>query len=386
MPTSDFDFSIIGAGTVGLISAIAMSRLGFSIAIIDPYLNVKSSVSRDISLNLNSINFIKKILYLEQQEIYAFDSIMNYFNKVSVKFHTSEAVLFESDKLKLDYMGAITEESKLKDFLLDIINENKLISLYDNALLDIKTHENKLILNNGSTITYKLLIGADGKQSRVKQLLNISSEHYAYNQTAMVLRCNTQVPHHNIARQYFTTEGILALLPLSDPNQVSIVFSQSDLLHNVSINQSEDLLLRKLGQLSNYELGFFTSLTKIGNFKLTTTHATNYIKYNAILAGDSAHSIHPLAGMGLNIGIRDIEYLYELLQASIDNFSDKHILRKYERYRKLSNSLVLHSMTVINDLFGVESVLGASAMSFGPKLLNKMQWLKTKLMQAAIYG
>lgn len=223
-------------------------------------------------------------------------------------------------------------------------------------------------LNDGQYLMAQLLVGADGRNSIVRQQAGIGLDRLDYHQTAICCAIRTEKPHLATARQVFLPSGPLALLPLADVSEddrrqpqhwQSIVWTlpRNTALDLLTLSPTE--LADELAFASGYALGKITEIESIASFPLVAQHAKNYVKPNLALIGDAAHGVHPLAGQGLNLGMLDISALCECLLTDFKRSGGKlwanhATLQRYERERYASNAMMMHSFSGINWLFGTQ--------------------------------
>lgn len=224
----------------------------------------------------------------------------------------------------------------------------------------------QILLDNGDTHLGQLLVGADGRQSIIRQQANIGLDTLNYHQTAICCAIQTEKPHQQTARQVFLTDGILALLPLADVDEIdkqnpqhwqSIVWTLPSEKAQQFLALSPEQLAKEVAFASGYALGEITAIQSIASFPLNAQHAKSYVKPNLALIGDSAHGVHPLAGQGLNLGMLDIIALSDCLQKDFKRSQGKQwasftTLQHYERQRYANNAMMMHSFSGINWLFG----------------------------------
>ncbi len=221
----------------------------------------------------------------------------------------------------------------------------------------------QVTLDNNEQLMAKLLIGADGRGSFVRQQTGIGLKTLDYRQTAICCAIKTEKPHHATARQVFLTDSILALLPLADVNEQdraspqhwqSIVWSLPKAKAEQYLSLSAEQFAKEIAFASGYELGEVIDIQSIDSFPLTAQHAKQYVKQNLALIGDAGHGVHPLAGQGLNLGMLDITSLTNALLHDYQqqsSWADFATLQRYQRQRYHSNALMMHSFSGLNWLF-----------------------------------
>jgi len=223
----------------------------------------------------------------------------------------------------------------------------------------------RVTLDSGEAIDARLLVGADGRGSFVRQQAGIGVDTLDYNQTAICCAIQTEKPHQATARQAMLPTGTLALLPLADITDAdkaspqhwqSIVWTLPRNQALALIEEEERFIADKLAAASNYELGAINQIESIASFPLAAQQAKSYVADNLVLIGDAGHGVHPLAGQGLNLGMLDVTVLCEQLKHDFTRsggtlWGSNQTLRHYERTRRPHNSLMMHSFSALNWLF-----------------------------------
>jgi 2-polyprenylphenol 6-hydroxylase len=243
----------------------------------------------------------------------------------------------------------------------------------------------RIALADGRELAAKLLVAADGAASKTRALLGIETAGHAYHQEALVAHVRTAAPHRATAWQRFLATGPLAFLPLPD-GRCSIVWS---------VERSEARRLRGLDApgfgaaltaASAAALGDVELATRVVSFPLQLQYAVEYARPRAVLLGDAAHSIHPLAGQGLNLGLLDCAVLAEELGAAGDPdlLGDHRLLRRYERRRKSENLLTATALDGLERLFASPSSIAMRLRTHGLETVGKVPFLKRHLARRAL--
>ena len=223
----------------------------------------------------------------------------------------------------------------------------------------------RVTLDSGEAIDTRLLVGADGRGSFVRQQAGIGVDTLDYSQTAICCAIQTEKPHQATARQAMLPTGTLALLPLADimdadqenpQHWQSIVWTLPRNQALALIEEEDRFIADKLAAASNYELGAINQIESIASFPLSAQQAKSYVADNLVLIGDAAHGVHPLAGQGLNLGMLDVKVLCEQLMHDFARsgstlWGNNQTLRHYERSRRPHNSMMMHSFSALNWLF-----------------------------------
>lgn len=332
--------TIIGAGMIGLTLANLLAQAGIHVVVMERQLPTfaEGQQAHDIfparvsALNLSSRDVLKKIGAWDRirpQYVSGFSEIEAWAR------HIESAIHFDAATLAHRYLGYILDNRELVRVLWEMAELNKYITLQCpvqlTALSDIQSSE--------------LIIGADGAESWVRQQVGIDCCQRSYGQHALVATLTTGRPHHGKARQRFLKTGPIGVLPLHDPHQVSIVWSADDDYAGNLMALDDKAFNRALSNALDLELGKMTLLTKRMLFPLVMRHAKQYVKSNVVLVGDAAHTIHPLAGQGANLGFKDIVELSNQLitvHAKRYDLNNLRALRVYERHRRADNT-VMHA-------------------------------------------
>lgn len=384
--TDEFDIIIVGAGMVGASAACALAQQGHRIAIVEYGQEHTFDSSQNYDLRVSAISPSSE-KFLAGLGIWPLMQSQRFcaYHKMTVWDESSNGELhFNAASQAHSHLGHIIENKLLTYALHQQLKHNQLITTFwQNSVKSIEQQLDvvNVTLNSNQSIQAKLLIAADGKQSSVRQLLNINTVSKNYQQQAIVANVSTENGHQHTAWQRFLSTGPLAFLPLEN-GQSSIVWTCSNERINTLKNLDEDEFCQQLGQAFEFKLGPIKASSPRASFPLSWQYAEHTVKNRCLLIGDSAHSIHPLAGQGVNLGFSDVMLLSQLL--SKNSLEKPHkILRQYERQRKYDSSITLHSMTAINALFSQKNSLISQARGLGMNLINQQTGLKRSIIQSA---
>ena len=212
-------------------------------------------------------------------------------------------------------------------------------------------------LVDGTRLRAKVLVAAEGAESSVRHQLGIAFEGRDYGQRAVVAHVATERPHEGTAWQRFQPGGPLAFLPLAD-GRCSIVWSLPETEATRVLTLDDDAFRRELGCAFDFRLGEITATTARAAFPLRLRLAQRYVEGRCVLAGDAAHVVHPLAGQGMNLGLRDVACLRRVLRDARERSSDigaAHVLRRYERERRSDNTLAARGLDAIERVYANRS-------------------------------
>lgn len=388
----DTDITIIGAGVVGLTLACLLAPQDFNITIVEAKLLAEFNFSDDYDVRVSAISkTTQRIL----QIINVWDDVaalrISPFDAIEVWDESSSAnINFDSADVAVSELGFIVENGVLQHSLQKKIQTFANVTLITNDALQSYTENPdhlSLQFKNQAPITTRLIVGADGANSMLRQLANIDMHERSYQQHALIATIKTSLPHQAKARQRFLAKGPLAFLPLNDSHLCSIVWTTSpeeaQQLKNLPLSEFN----QALAQAFQYTLGNVTVIEPRMVFPLTMRHVKNYVKPRLALVGDAAHTIHPLAGQGLNIGLLDAVALAEvIIQAKQKNrdFSSMHNLKRYERWRKGHNWQMIGLMDGFNKFFGSQNSWLQRIVPVGCDIIQRVRPLKTLIMHKAL--
>jgi 2-polyprenylphenol 6-hydroxylase len=298
------------------------------------------------------------------------------------------SLTFDSAEVGEPDLGHIVEDSLLRAELTKNLESTDVEITFGAELsaIDIRQGEAHVTLATGEILSADVLVAADGGSSTVRDLLKMPVTKVSYEQQAIVTHIETEYPHAETAWQRFLPGGPLAFLPLAD-GRSSVVWSvNSDQAETLC--ELEDAEFRsKLQNASGGVLGEIFSLAKRARFPLQASHAHQYCRDRVVLVGDAAHTIHPLAGQGMNLGLMDAAVVTDVLFGAIhkgENPGDLRVLRRYERQRKGDNLKMLLALDVLHRLFGVSGAIMPSLRAIGLSAFDAMPFAKSMIMQRAL--
>jgi len=299
-------------------------------------------------------------------------------------------ITFNDESMGYSHLGHIIENAVVHQALWQKAQQCTDVTLITPAeLQQVAWGENEafLTLKDASMITARLVVGADGANSWLRDKADIPLTFWDYHHHALVATIRTSEPHNAVARQVFHGDGILAFLPLSDPHLCSIVWSLSP--HQAKAMQEADdaTFNQALCVAFDNALGLCQVESERQVFPLTGRYARQFAAHRLALVGDAAHTIHPLAGQGVNLGFMDAAELINELRRLHREGKDigQHLyLRRYERSRKHSAALMLAGMQGFRELFAGQNPAKKLLRDVGLKLADTLPGVKTGLIRQAM--
>ena len=388
---SHYDVVVIGGGIVGLTLACALAKSRLQIAVIEANELAEINKDDDYDLRVSAISRASQQVF---SNLNAWQGMrirrVSPYQKMHVWDATGDGEIdFEAADLGVDVLGHIIENKVIQ---LALIEQLKKLSNIDwlcpHSVNDIQYAENGscIKLESGDELSCDLLVGADGANSRVREAAAIEIEKAAYHQKGVVCVVKSSKHHKETAWQRFLPTGPVAFLPLGD-GRCSIVWSATDEEADRLLALDEENFCRELEQAFDYTLGQVESVGPRAAFPLIRRHAQSYIKPGLALIGDAAHTIHPLAGQGANLGILDAASLAQVLvEADLrkQSISSSATLRKFERWRRGENTLMMYSMSGFKNLFSNEQPGLMMLRNLGLNLVNSVTPVKHKLVRHAM--
>ncbi|STY31690.1 oxidoreductase with FAD/NAD(P)-binding domain [Legionella wadsworthii] len=380
-----FNVLIIGGGIVGLTAALSMAERGYSVAVIDAEsFNVQGKRS---DTRVYAINYASQVLlqqlnvwqHLEKKRISPYNSMYVW------DAESGAHIDFDSRYVGSPNLGTILEEVVLKKALLKQVATQSLISLFPESCVDqIYIEENGVkVCCDQQTWEGQLLMIADGANSPARQILKVPLNSWSYNQNAIVATVSVEKPHQQTAYQVFHADGPLAFLPLANEHHCSIVWSTDPANAKKLMSLADQDFNISLTKAFASKLGQVELVSKRQQFPLQMRHVQQYVGQRWLLLGDAAHTIHPLAGLGLNVGLADVCSWIQCLDASKGTFISKKALGAYQRERKYSVWQIIVLMEGFKRLFGNSFIPIVTLRGLGLNFCNGLTPIKRLFIQHA---
>lgn len=392
------DITIVGAGLVGLSAAVALHQAGFDVILVDGKNPLqmdgtdietdKEWDSRIYAISPKNAQWLGRLGAWSRMDI----SRIGQMQAMEIFDHTPQVPLtLSADDANADNLGFIVESKALMRALLKQVLDLGIRTLFDSPCVALNVQPNQATLNlaNQKTIESTLLLAADSSQSWVRQQLNMPIDKKSYAQTAIVANFKVEKSHGNVARQWFSLDeegrnSILAWLPLPD-DTISIVWSVSTKRAGLLLALDDVEFTHQVAAAGGALLGAFKLITPAAAFPLTLQKTNILTQDCAVLVGDAAHRLHPMAGQGVNLGFRDVIDLVEVLKTkhAYQAINDRALLKHYVRLRKADLLKMLLLTDGLYQLFESQNKAVTIVRDWGLSA-TKHQIIKKMLVEQAI--
>jgi ubiquinone biosynthesis UbiH/UbiF/VisC/COQ6 family hydroxylase len=385
----EFDVVIIGGGLVGLSLARALAGSGLAQALIEPQPPAlvpadASWDSRVYALSPGSAAFLEGCGawgHLPPERIGRIETMRVYGDEPGARLE------FSAYDAGLRELAFIVENRRLQHALREAALGDELRVYCPAGWTTLEFHEDHVLvrLEDGTELAARLVIGADGAESRVRARAGIAARASDYRQLGVVANFSCEMPHRDVAFQWFMRDGVLALLPLPG-SRVSMVWSVAEERGRRLLALSSAALAAEVESASGGALGALQVITPAAGFPLKLQRVTHFTKPRLALVGDAAHNVHPLAGQGVNLGFRDARALAGVLRerGPQADCGDHALLRRYERARREDVLAMQVATDGLQKLFSSDAVFLARARNIGLKLVDTQPWLKSFLVHQAV--
>ncbi len=384
--SSRFDVIIVGGGMTGSALALALAEGGIRSAIIEPNKLLAFDKEQPYDLRVSAITPASRNLL---NNLGVWDAIQHQrvspFTAMRVRDAAgTDALDFNANDIGEEALGYIVENRLIANCLRAAANGNSDIEWIESKVQSFSLEQEDAIvtLENGQVLLAQLVVGADGVSSLVREQAGIEQSGQEYREQAIVGVVEGSLPNQAIAWQRFTEHDILAFLPLAE-NLYSIVWSVSDARASELLDYSETDFCAALQTLSENHVGAVTLVSERAAFPLRGRQAKEYVRPRLALIGDAAHSIHPLAGQGVNLGFQDVAVLCDVLRNSDRDLGGLQHLSKYQRKRAGENQLMLKSLEFLRTVYCADDPVANGVRRFGLEFLSRLAPAKNILIKHA---
>lgn len=385
--SAHYEIAIIGGGMIGTALARMLGRQGRNVALVEAHLPQPWAKDKGYDLRVSAINRASQKLF-ESMDVW--EGIRNRRVSPYSRMHVWEgtgqgSITFDAAEIGEANLGHIIENRVIQEALSDHL-EN--VTLYCPSTLDSMHIENdqvQLSLSDGTQFTAAVVVGADGAHSQVRQLAGVDREVRPYHQKAIVAVLNAEFAHHETAWQRFLATGPVALLPLAD-GRCSLVWSADTTIADRLLKLSDEQFRLELSRATQLRLGCVRQIGPRASFPLVGGRVRPYVRPRVALIGDAAHTIHPLAGQGANLGFMDVAALADVLGSTKRDVGSLRVLKAYERRRRTENEAIMKVMEGFKRLFGSQLPGIAWIRGRGLTLADTIGPLKRQLASRALMG
>ncbi|HBX36482.1 MAG TPA: 2-octaprenyl-3-methyl-6-methoxy-1,4-benzoquinol hydroxylase [Pseudohongiella sp.] len=401
------EIAVVGAGLVGATMALALADAGINVLLLDaaPVTAGETETQPEsYDPRVSAITHASQRLF---QQLQVWPAIEAQRSCAYTHMHVREAdgtgqIDFDARDVHTDSLGHIVENrimlSALQQRMAEYPNLQVLAPVTVTACQQVAhsgtAQKAELTLNNGDTVQAGLVIAADGAGSPLRSMAGIATREWDYEHQAIVTTICTEQAHHNTARQIFMDEGVLAFLPLADQaapqspqRYCSIVWSVIPSMVESLMSMDDAAFCQALSNASQHWLGSVQHTDKRFSFPLRQRHARRYHQGPLVLIGDAAHSIHPLAGQGANLGLADVQVLAEeLVRARHSGRSpaDPIVLSRYQRRRQPNNLSMMVTMEAFKRLYAEQPLPVRWLRNTGMDAVDRLPVLKQFLIRQAL--
>ena len=368
---------VYGGGVVGNLASLCLKRNGFDVCQIKS--DAKKGIDRIYALSPGSVDWMKTIGLRE-----IFFTSLHPIKNIEIIRQDSRANLSADSVFQPALAYMVSEKKLMQEIQTKLTSENIKIFPEPRKINLDNSSDEVLIKLEKESIRASILVACDGANSKIKEHLNIRKKIKNFNQNAIVFNFKTLKDTGKNAKQYFLEDSILALLPIS-PITISVVWSCNQDFFEKLNNMSDSEFKIKLKGIIGGDFEEISNISNRSNFPLTMVLNDKFFDKRVVLMGNAAHSIHPLAGQGLNLGIRDIIDFEKCLKSThYEDLGLAGFLRRFERSRRIDTFQFSKLTSGLQWAFSSKSKLINQALTRGIKLLDTKDNIKKFLIKKAI--
>ncbi len=404
-----FDVIVVGGGIVGLTMALLLAQQSqvqkpLKIALLDN--QKKKASSKKSETGVKEFNPRVSALSLASQTLFASLNLWQehiaskacaYQDMFVWDSNGTGNISFSALDIQQAALGHIVENSVIVEALEQALEGHTSISLIRGEAVESYEFENglsQLSLNTGKKLSAKLVLAADGGNSTLRKQAEFKVKEWSYQHQAIVATVKTEKSHGFTASQCFLPTGPIAFLPLLDSTSAEGEQFYSSIVWSCESDQAEELMaledaqfMQKLEQAFESKLGSLEDIGPRLSFPLWQRHATSYVKEGLALVGDAAHTIHPLAGQGVNLGLLDAVCLARVISQAInskEDYGSERVLSRYQRERKGHNLSMMVLMEAFKKGFGSDDLIVRWLRNAGMSSVDKLSPIKHQLIKKAM--
>jgi len=379
----DFDITIIGGGLAGLTQSILLARQGWSVACIDRD-NPQQQISTDIrttAISWGSRNLLMNAdIWADMRDKATCISdilILDEDSPVELEFNATD--------IAAEGFGWIVDNRDLRATLLDHMGAyDNITHITGQSVTDFKPHPTHMetVIADGRTLSSRLVIGADGRNSLTREWMGIKAFKKDYNQSAIVCLMHHDKPHQGMALEHFRTQGPFAVLPFTE-NRSAVVWTVPRHEADQWVTCDETVFNAALQTRCGDLYGAVAVEGARSAWPLTLVKAQSYCADRMVLVAEAAHGMHPIAGQGLNMSFRDLAALTEILEGAVDPGAAS-LLKRYQSMRRMDNIGMVAATDILNELFGYNFFGIRAARRLGLHAVSRLPFVKKFFMKQAM--
>ena len=373
------DFIIAGAGIIGMTTALALCRSGKKVAIIEKNLEKSVKINRIYTLSEKTKLFYEEIgLWNNIQEINNLEGMSIYYRNLE------KNNILSFSRNNNNNVGYIAKSKNIILALKEKLEKYKNFSLMDKCIIrNMEEIENGLRIKTDTNIEIegKYLISCEGANSKIKKDIGIKNIYDDYKSRALVFNIQHKISNNNIAFQIFLESGPVAFLPINN-NNFSMVVSVKNKFSSDE-NFSKENICSYLERISSSSFGKIKLTSEISSFNLMGFDSEKYKLNNILFVGDSAHGIHPLAGMGLNLGVSDIIEIMKTIDSKDKIVGSKNFFSAYARRQKIINKNARQQLKFIEKIYSIENNVVKNIIQITMKNIQKSNYIKSAIVKHA---
>lgn len=394
---SDFDLIIVGGGLTGSSLAVALADTNLRIALVDARAPSRPEGwperwdSRVYAISPGSADFLSQIGCWSHLPIDRLQRV----ERMSVYGDAGGAIEFSAFDIGTEELAWIVESAEMACELWTSVSRQRNVTCFCPAepqALQVSDDGAVLTLASGQMLRARLVVGADGRESWVREQMGLSSQHDPYGELGVVANFHTELPHFGTAFQWFRKDGVLAFLPLSGGegehhgHMMSMVWSAPEPVARELLALSAEGLADRVAAAGVNKLGRLALMAPAAGFPLKLVRVPQVVAPRVALIGDAAHGIHPLTGHGVNLGFQDARVLAQLIRDArpVDDIGDLQLLSRYQRARKEEVVMLQTATDLMRKLFATGTSGMSQLRNLGLSLTNKLPLLKSLLIRYAL--
>lgn len=383
-----YDVVIVGAGVVGSSLALSLAQQGLTVALVDQ----TKTLSTQANPAIGQVSAINQACRHWFEQLGIWSTIASYqpgFYQTMHVWEDNGCITFDSATSGINPLGHIIANNWILHALSESILQHRQIAYLPEQhpkLIHQLAYSRVLTLDSGQRLQASLLVGADGGNSWVRQQQQIPTITASYGQTAIAGQITTTDSHQNTAWQRFLPTGPLGLLPMHDEHECSFVWSCDKQYAAQLLSSSDQGFTQSLQEAMQHRLGEMALKSERKSFPLVMRHARHYVESRLALVGDAIHTIHPLAGLGLNLGLKDAQTLSQCVVKAHQKQQDignETTLKHYQQQRHSINLSTIMLMQGFKNLFSYEQRFIKTLRNWGLRQSDRSNWLKKLIISQA---